>query len=69
MGTGIWENGTTAYAGTGKSTNASMVHVPQFGTEGLMVVIGGTSIGAEGEDTPYVSFGNISIFDPSSNSW
>lgn len=75
MNTGLWGNDTAGgYAGTGKTINSAMVHVPRFGTDGLLLVMGGTSSGAnpsvtdEG-NTPYLSFGDISLFDPAANSW
>lgn len=75
MNAGVWEYGTASgYAGIGKTSDSAMVHVPRNGSGGLLLVMGGTSIGADpsitdGINAPYMSFANISIYDPSAKTW
>jgi len=75
MNASVWEYETASgYAGIGKTSDSAMVHIPRFGSDGLLIVMGGTSIGAEpsitdGINAPYMSFANISIYDPSVKTW
>lgn len=57
MDTGVWNNGSASYAGTGKTDSSVMVHVPRFGSNVLLLVLGGTSAGV------------VSIYEPANSSW
>jgi Kelch motif len=71
--TGIWKNesalGLSAY---GTAMYGQMQFVPNVGSEGLLIVVGGsTSDAVRWTDTGsnYISLQNIIIFDPATGSW
>lgn len=67
-----WENITTAgfYSASGMAIDGSAHFVPVFGTEGLVVMIGGTApsspLDLPGNARP---MSNVTIFDPSQQKW
>jgi hypothetical protein len=68
MGSGIWQNGTTAFSPFDTLTAASAVWVPNVGPNGLVVVMGGLSMAVVGDpdwaNSPAYDFGNLTFFDP-----
>ena len=68
-----WSNNSaTAYTPYGTAIWSGTVYIPTWGSAGLLVTFGGqTSTGLSRlvEGTVYLSMSNISLFDPSTQSW
>ena len=68
-----WSNNSaTAYTPYGTAIYSGTVYVPTWGSAGLLVAFGGRtspSLSSFVENTAYLAMSNISIFDPSTQSW
>ena len=71
--TSVWTNTTSAGAYDDRfSLNAQMLHVPNFGDDGLLVALGGTRTAVQSIDAAYqtlVGMSSINVYDVSSQQW
>jgi hypothetical protein len=68
MKTKTWHNGTSSFSPFETITSASAHYVPNFGPNGLVMVLGGISIPVVGEPNwetaPPYNFQDLTFFDP-----
>ncbi len=68
MDTKTWQNGTTSFSPFDTLAGGSAVHVPNLGSNGLIMVLGGVAHSVVGEPdwvtAPAFDFQNLTFFDP-----
>lgn len=65
-------NSALGYSAIGTAVNGGMVHVPSWGSAGLLVILGGQtadSLSTFNDGQYYTPLSNISLFDPVTQTW
>ncbi|KAF2143194.1 uncharacterized protein K452DRAFT_268529 [Aplosporella prunicola CBS 121167] len=73
---GQWSNASTsAYTALGTAVAGKLHHVPMYGKDGLLFLLGGSSTATmtgcreNGRDRSQIPFNNITIYDPEDGKW